>query len=326
MPTKTHEKIYKSFPVKVLRVNDAEGTVEAVVSVLGIVDDGDDIIHPGAYTKTLSERGQRARVTVLDQHNTSSVRNVVGRPLDIREIGRDDLPEDIRAEYPDAAGGLYTHTQFALDTVAGRETFALIAGGFVREYSIGFEIMQADVSKITDREGKPRTVRNIRAVRLWEYSPVIWGMNPATATLDAKQQPDHKEWLPDGTPQPRLGDVLAAKMYSALSGYIGSLLSNGMLDFNEHLHLTTAISSALSTLVASLPEDIRHRPVENHSFFDLLFFADEGAPEAKRLTVRSLQNAPASTPETSTPAAPQANPARTDKLRQDLAAALQQLK
>jgi hypothetical protein len=36
------------------------------------------------------------------------------------------------------------------------------------------------------------SVRNLREVRLLEYSPVIWGMNPATGTLDVKGDGDAK--------------------------------------------------------------------------------------------------------------------------------------
>jgi hypothetical protein len=41
---------------------------------------------------------------------------VIGRPLEVREVGRDELPEALLADYPDAQGGLLTTTQFLMDT------------------------------------------------------------------------------------------------------------------------------------------------------------------------------------------------------------------
>lgn len=35
-------------------------------------------------------------------------------------------------------------------------------------------------------DGQPVIVRNIREVRLWDVSPVVWGMNPATTTFSVK--------------------------------------------------------------------------------------------------------------------------------------------
>jgi len=37
-------------------------------------------------------------------------------------------------------------------------------------------------------DNKEVTVRNLRTCKLFEVSPVIWGMNPATTTLGAKQE------------------------------------------------------------------------------------------------------------------------------------------
>ncbi|HML23508.1 MAG TPA: HK97 family phage prohead protease, partial [Aggregatilinea sp.] len=180
----TGERLYKALPGAMIAVDEAQGTVDAIVSVFGIVDDGDDIIHAGSFTKTLTERAGRIRV--LDSHNNWSTISVVGKPLEMREVGRDELPDEIRTKYPDATGGLWTRTQYLIDTPEGMGVFKRIAAGAVSEYSIGFDIVgKADYSKI-ERDGKSRTVRNIREVRFWEYSPVVWGMNPATATVAVK--------------------------------------------------------------------------------------------------------------------------------------------
>lgn len=175
---------YKSFPSFLIKVDSDKGIVEHIVSVIGNVDLGGDRILPGAFTKTITERGPKVRV--LDQHNTQSIRNVVGRPLSMREIARDELPSELIALFPMASGGLLVQTQFAMETQAGRDTFELIRGGFVDEYSIGYDALDVDFEEI-EVDGETINVRNLRSIRLWEYSPVIWGMNPATVTVGVKE-------------------------------------------------------------------------------------------------------------------------------------------
>lgn len=180
---------YKQSPGFVTDIDTATGVVKAIVSVFGVVDDGDDIIHPGAFVKTLSERGHRVRV--LNSHNSRDVLSVVGRPVTMREIGRGELPPAVLLRYPEATGGLLTETQYLLDDPTSKAVYDRIAAGLIDEYSIGFDIVdKPDYSKLDQADGTKRTVRNIRAVRLWEYSPVIWGMNPASATVDVKTAPE----------------------------------------------------------------------------------------------------------------------------------------
>lgn len=174
------EKEMKQMAAFVTKMNGDEGIVEAIVSVMGIVDDGNDIIEYGAYTKTLTERGRKVRV--LNSHAHWSTTDVIGMPLAMREIPREELPQELLDRFPDATGALWTQTQYLMDTQAGRETFARIKAGAVDEYSIGYEAMQFEY--ITDEND--RTIRVIKEIRLWEYSPVVWGMNPATMTTGVK--------------------------------------------------------------------------------------------------------------------------------------------
>lgn len=169
---------YKSFPVEIVKADTKQGIIDAVVAVMGNIDHGNDIIHTGAFTKTLNERGNK--IKVLDNHNTNSLKDVIGKPLSIREIGENELPISIKSKYPDATGGLYTVTQFDMDDEHSRTIFNKLANGFVNEWSIGFTIPKG---KQDYSEGM---VRNIREVILFEYSPVIWGMNEATDTIGAK--------------------------------------------------------------------------------------------------------------------------------------------
>jgi HK97 family phage prohead protease len=173
----------KTIPTFVKNVDEARGIVEHIVSVFGIIDSYNDIVMPGSFAKTIVEHGSRVRV--LDQHNYYSALNTVGKPLGLREIGRDELPLEVTAQYPEATGGLLATTQYALETDNGRNMFALVSGGFLPETSIGYDALDTE-EEIKEIDGDKMAVRLLKTIRLWEYSNVIWGANPATATVSAK--------------------------------------------------------------------------------------------------------------------------------------------
>jgi len=177
------EHEYKSFPAVVSGVDEAQGIVETIFAVMGNVDEGLDVVHPGAFTKTFAERG--LRVKVLDHHNTRSILNVIGKPLELRELSRAELPAELIARVPEATGGAYAKVQFLMDTPEGKGAFIRLRDKAVDEWSFGYDPLDSDYSKAL-RGNEEVTVRNLRTLKLFEISPVIWGMNPATTTLGAK--------------------------------------------------------------------------------------------------------------------------------------------
>lgn len=173
-------KIFPSFT----KTMDAEtGIVEAYVSVFGIKDKDDppDIIQLGAFVKTIQERGPAGarKIRVLNQHWRDEV---IGMPLIIVEHSRELLPPELLERFPEATGGLFTRTQFIMEVQKGREIYALYKAGAMDEWSIGFDAMQFEFLKREDDE----RIRLLKELRLWEYSPVTWGMNQATITTAVK--------------------------------------------------------------------------------------------------------------------------------------------
>lgn len=164
-------------------MDEAQGVVEHIVAVMGNLDRVGDIIHPGAFSKSLQDRG--LKVKVLDHHNTSSALNIVGKPIAIKELTREELPPELLAQFPEATGALWATTQFLVDTPEGAGIFARIKAGACDQYSIGYDPIVADYSTV-EKDGVKSSVRNLREIRLWEYSPVVFGANPATSTLSAK--------------------------------------------------------------------------------------------------------------------------------------------
>ena len=172
---------FKALPAVGLKITDEDqGIVEHLISVFGVTDLGGDVCHPGSFRKTLQERKQSIRV--LDAHNRKSVMSAIGVPLQLKELTRDELPAQVLAKWPEATGGLWAETQFLLDTPEGKGAFARIKAGAVKEFSYGYNTLDEDYSK--DTEGNE--VRNLRTIRLWEYGPTLFGMNPAAQVLGAK--------------------------------------------------------------------------------------------------------------------------------------------
>lgn len=165
-----------------IKADDATGILKAYVSIFGIEDESwmNDVIEPGSFKKTIAQRGPGGskKIRVLNMHDT---REVIGLPLLLEEHSRHALPAFILEAYPNATGGLYAETQLVLGVKRAQEIFDLYKAGAMDEWSIGFDVVQ---NKFEERGG--RQVRIIQELKLWEYSPVTWGANPATTTVEVK--------------------------------------------------------------------------------------------------------------------------------------------
>jgi HK97 family phage prohead protease len=145
-------------------------SVTGIFSVFGNIDSYDDIIRPGAFAKTLRERG--SKIIHLWQHDFWAP--PIATIDNIRELSRDELPEQIRREYPDALGGMEV-TRTYVGTPRADEVFTLLSAGVPLEMSFAF-----DPIKVEYGEKDGRQVRYITEVRLYETSDVNWGANSAT--------------------------------------------------------------------------------------------------------------------------------------------------
>lgn len=277
---------HKVSPVYITSVDEAQGIVEAVVNVFGILDDGNDVVQRGAFTKTLTERG--LKVKVLDNHRADSVMRVVGRVLEMREVGRDALPANVLAQWPEATGGLWTKTQYLLNTPEGEGVFRRIAAGAVDEYSIGYTAMQVDYQKMTLPDGRTISARILKELRLYEYSPVIFGMNPATATVGVKagdgetdgrgpddetveapaveDDPDKTQPLqPVQVPEAKakasatIGAALMSSVATGVAGMPAFWLAEGVISVEEYGLLNTLYIQAAKMVYNGLPAEMRDR-------------------------------------------------------------------
>ena len=138
------------FDVKRITDDDPEGTIEGYGSVYNVVDQGNDIIAPGAFNKSLRERGT-ASVKMLWQHDQ---RQPVGR--------WDEIKSD--------RNGLRVKGQLILEVPQASSAYALAKGGAIKGLSIGYIPVKYTIDEKTG-------TRTLTEVRLLEISLVTFPMN-----------------------------------------------------------------------------------------------------------------------------------------------------
>lgn len=172
----------KNVPVSMVNpINSADGIVEAIVSVTNIVDSVNDVIEPGAYKNTLRKRNPKG----VWSHDTNVP---VAKTLKVEELMPNDsrLPEDLRQQN---AGALLVKMQFNLNTSRGRDAFYDVQFfAEEQEWSIGYSVPEGK-STTDEKTG----IRFIKALELYEYSPVIFGAAPNTRTLSVKDDSSEVE-------------------------------------------------------------------------------------------------------------------------------------
>lgn len=141
-----------NFPFELKELSES-GEFTGTASPYGVKDLGDDIVEPGAFTKTIKERGSKVRL--LSEHET-----LIGS-----------------ATVTDTADGLWAKGKINLGTQAGREAYSDLK--FCRDegqpmgLSIGYQTIKADF----DEKG----ARHLKEVSLWEISITAFPM--ATTAL-----------------------------------------------------------------------------------------------------------------------------------------------
>ncbi len=144
------------------------GSFEGYAAIFGNVDLGGDIIERGAFKEIV--KGANGQVKVLYQHNQRD-------PIGVAEVEQDDK-------------GLRFKGQLILEAASARGAYALMKGGALDGMSIGYDVLPggAEVMK--------SGVRTLRSLKLWEISPVTFGMNPL-AGIDGVKAADQIKTIRD---------------------------------------------------------------------------------------------------------------------------------
>jgi HK97 family phage prohead protease len=161
-------KIHKTLQGTATAVNEAEGIVEAYVNTMGISDADGDVVDPTAFNESIRDN---LPIPVLSGHDQGKL---VGKVLFAQ-------PEHVAGdEYR-----LFTRMQMNMDTESGRDAYSNVAGDFIREWSVGFNIPE-DSDITHEGSDKAKIVRRIGNLDWVEVSTVIRGASPSTSTVAAK--------------------------------------------------------------------------------------------------------------------------------------------
>lgn len=222
---------YKSWPVEFKATGD-KGEYEGHFAVFGNVDDGGDITHPGAFLKTIQERG--SRVKVFYAHD---FQKLIGPPPEV-------LKEDTL--------GLYAKGRLTLDSFWGKEAWALMKDGALTEGSFGYDAVKWDYEERIGEGGARSVVRNLRELKLYEISPVPLGMNPLTDLSAIKAL----FASPEATPELQLEACERAAQALGQSIKAGRVLSASNLSKAKAAlgALQEAIDSLQAIIAAAEPE------------------------------------------------------------------------
>jgi len=164
---------YKSIPQYTKEINGR--SVTGVFAVHGNLDSYNDISVNGSFAQRLLD-GSRKRARFLWNHMSSNP--PIASIKEIREIGRDELPEQVLQHAPDATGGVLVTREYYEGVELANWVLSGIKAGDIDEMSYAY-----DVHKMTweDRDGKQ--IRLLQDVEIFDISDVNWGANPATAAV-----------------------------------------------------------------------------------------------------------------------------------------------
>lgn len=153
-------KYIQSFPLALKSAPDETGVFEGYASVFSVVDQGLDVVAPGAFAKTLGKR----KVKMLWQHE-------MDKPIGVWE----EIREDER--------GLFVKGRLLPGVDKGREAIELLKAGAIDSMSIGYRTIEAEAETISGRG-----VRKLTEIDLFEISLVTFPMLPDAKITNVKSE------------------------------------------------------------------------------------------------------------------------------------------
>lgn len=250
------------------------GVIEAIVSITGMKDNVNDVIMPGAYQKSLTQRTPKG----VWHHSWT---DPIAKTLDIKELMPGDplLPSTLPdgSPWPSGAGALYVKMEFNLKTDKGKNAYEDVKFfGDSQEWSIGY--------KVPERKSRTRNgVRFIQELDLYEYSPVLFGAMSSARTTTVKDAQlayksamagDHN--ITEGVKMDRMTEIKSAMSQFAdafyhLVGLVGDLSNEGKSEAREE--------------VLDLVEEMDLDPEDFEDFYDDVDAGDLESAQEKALAL-----------------------------------------
>jgi hypothetical protein len=134
-----------------------KGILEAYVSIFNNVDLGGDKIIKGAFKESLKKKYPVG----VWMHNWDE-------PIAKTLVAKEDDK------------GLYIKAQLIAGVQKADEAYLLLKEGVIDEFSIGYRVLED--------EWEENGTRVLKKIRLYEWSPVLAGMNPDTELIGVKEE------------------------------------------------------------------------------------------------------------------------------------------
>jgi HK97 family phage prohead protease len=226
------------FQLKFTSLDDT-GSFEGMLSPYGNVDLGNDVVDPGAFTKTIQEKG-------------------VTRPLLWQHDKKQPIGQVTLVDTPD---GMTVKGSLLLEVQKASEAYMLLKARIINGLSIGYDSVKDVVE-----DG----VRHIKELKLWEASVVTFPMNElalissvkdrrARGVIELKAQVDKvlaDETIPRGVAKSYCADLLTefdAFILESKSGRMISATNKSKLSAaREHMKGIMDCSKSADDILLSL--------------------------------------------------------------------------
>ena len=183
----------KHYAIEEFKAEEENGTrtIEGFASTYGNIDSHNDIVMPGAFTKSIKSR----KPVMLWQH-------------------KNDMPIGVWDEFEDGKDGLRLKGRI-FDTALGNDAYKLAKGGALNGLSIGFSTKRFSIDA-------KKNVRQLEEVELYEVSLVTFPANEKAAITRVKNKPaterELEEYLRDVGFSQREAKAIVAEGYKAVAG------------------------------------------------------------------------------------------------------------
>jgi hypothetical protein len=138
--------------------------------------------------------------------------------------------------------------------------------------------------------GRKLRVRLLPEIKLYEYSPVIWGMNSATSTVGVKAVGGSE------LESPTLGDILYGAVVPAFNRRADSLLERGLVTAEEHGTLLDAGREVAKGIKGAVPSGIHDRRTDSPVSSPAYYYMAGGGPDEEKVEEDSAESPRTETP------------------------------
>ncbi len=147
-------------------------TIVGYASVFGNIDAASDIVLPTAFDNAIKLfKAGRSRAKLLWNHDSSQP--PVGHILDLKKVGRDNLPAVMREN--SAITGALEVTRRYFDDAFSDRVYNAVKSGAVNEMSFAFDVIKHSYGKVKETQ-----VRFLEEMDIYDVSDVNFGCNAAT--------------------------------------------------------------------------------------------------------------------------------------------------